>query len=154
MGELQDRNKDVVRALAAALTSGDADAFAGLHDPQGRNHAAAPFDLSEWPAEGKPFGPAEARETFTWLRTGSSDLQAEVEELLAEDDQVVAWFRITGTMTGPLGPAPASGNQVDFRQAQRYRLRDGRIVEHWAVRDDLRAMIQSGVVMPPGRPTG
>ena len=78
----------------------------------------------------------------------------EIEELLAEDDQVVAWVRMRGTMTGPRGPVPGSGRVVDFRHAQRFRLRDGRIIEHWAVRDDLRAMIQAGVVTPPERPTG
>ncbi len=38
--------------------------------------------------------------------------------------------------------------------AHRFRLRDGRIVAHWAVRDDLRAMIQSGVIRPPLPPAG
>ena len=75
MSEVQARNKDVVRTHFAALASGDADAFAATHDPEGRNHAPAPFDLSEWPAEGKPFGPAEARETLAWLRTGSPGLE-------------------------------------------------------------------------------
>lgn len=61
---------------------------------------------------------------------------------------------MTGTMTRPLGPASASGRHVDFHHAHRFRLNDGLIVEHWAVRDDLRAMIQAGVVMPPGRAPG
>ncbi len=153
MSEVQARNKEVVRTHFAALASGDAEAFAATHDPDGRNHAPAPFDLSEWPSEGKPFGPAEARETLAWLRTGSPDLNVEIEELLAEDDQVVAWVRVTGTLTGPRGPVPGSGRVVDLRHAHRFRLRDGRIIEHWAVRDDLRAMIQAGVVAPPERPS-
>jgi predicted ester cyclase len=151
VGEEQDRNKDVVRAHFAALDRGDANAFAETHDPEGRNHAPAPFDLSDWPMGGRPFGPAEARETLWWLRAGSPDLHVEIEDLIAEGDQVVAWIRMTGTMTGQRGPVPASGRPIDIRHAQRFRLRNGRIVEHWAVRDDLRAMIQSGVVTPPGR---
>jgi predicted ester cyclase len=154
MTDVQSRNKNVIRAHFAALNNGDADAFADTHDPHGRNHAPAPFDVSEWPPEGRPFGPGEARETLEWLRNGSPDLHAEIEELLAEDDQVVAWVRMRGSMTGPRGPAPAGGRSVDFRHAQRFRLHDGRIVEHWAVRDDLRAMIQAGVLTPPGRATG
>ena len=154
MSEVQAQNKDVVRALFAALNAGDADAFANTHDPQGCSHAPAPFDLSEWPSEGRPFGPAEARETVAWLRAGLPDLNAEIEELLAEDDQVIAWVRMTGTRTGPRGSVPGDGRAVDFRHAQRFRLRNGRIVEHWAVRDDLRAMIQAGVVTPPGPPAG
>ena len=152
MTDVETLNKDVVRAHFAALNGGDADAFAATHDPRGRNHAPAPFDLSDWPPEGRPFGPDEARETLAWLRTGSPDLHAEIEDLIAEGDQVVAWIRMTGTMTGPRGPVAPSGRAVDFRHAQRFRLRDGRIVEHWAVRDDLRAMIQAGVVSQPERP--
>ena len=115
MGEEQVLNKEVVRRHFSALSAGDADAFAATHDPDGVNHAPAPFDLSDWPSAGKPFGPAEARETLAWLRAGSPDLN------------------------------------VDVRHAHRFRLRGGRIVEHWAVRDDLRAMLQAGVVTPPDR---
>jgi len=74
----------------------------------------------------------------------SPDLRAELEELLADGDQVVASIRMTGTEPG--------GRRVDFRHAQRFRLRDGLIVEHWAVRDDLRARVQAGVVTPPVPP--
>jgi predicted ester cyclase len=153
MGEVQDRNKDVVRTHFAALSSGDADAFADTHDPAGMNHAPAPFDLSDWPPSGRPFGPAEARETLGWLRAGSPDLHVAIEDLVAENDQVVAWIRMTGTQSGSRGPIPASGRTIDFRHAHRFRLRDGRIVEHWAIRDDLMVMIQTGVVTPPGPPT-
>ena len=106
--------------------------------------SSAPFDLSDWPVEGKPFGPREARETFAYLRSFSPDLRIEIEELLADGDQVVAWLRATGSSP--------SGRRGDFRHAHRFRLRDGLIVEHWAVRDDLRAMVQAGVVAPPGPP--
>jgi len=140
----QARNKAAIEVHARALDAGDVEAWAATHAVDGVNHAPAPFDLSEWPAEGKPFGPKEARETFAFIRSFSPDLHVELEEMLADDDQVVAWLRMTGT-------AP-SGRRVDFHHAQRFRLRDGLIVEHWAVRDDLRAMVQAGVVTPPGSP--
>lgn len=147
-----EANKQVVRAHFAALNAGDAEAFAATHDPAGRNHAPAPFDLSEWPPEGKPFGPAEARQTFGYLRGNMPDLRVEIEDVIAEGDDVVAWIRMSGTQTGSGGPVPATGRAVDFHAAQRFRIRDGLITEHWAVRDDLRAMLQGGVLAPPGRP--
>lgn len=147
-----DRNKDVVRTHFAALNSGDYEVLDRIHDPAGRNHAPAPFDLSEWLPEGKPFGPDEVRATFEWLRAGAPDIHVEVEDLVAEGNQVVAWIRMTGTQTGTVGPIPPTGRATDFRHVHRFLLRDGRIVEHWAVRDDLRAMIQAGVVRPPGQP--
>jgi ketosteroid isomerase-like protein len=147
-----DRNKGLVRAHFEALDTGNYDALDRLHDPAGRNHAPGPFDLSEWPAEGRPFGPAEVRATFEWLRGGAADLHVEVEDLIAEGDQVDAWVRMTGTQAGAGGPVPAAGRATDSRHVHRFRIREGRIVEHWAVRDDLRAMLQAGVIQPPDRP--
>ena len=146
-----DRNKDVVRAHFAALSSGDYAALESVHDPDGRNHAPGPWDLSEWPPEGKPFGPAQVRETFAWLRAGTPDLNVEIENLLAEGDEVIAWVRMTGTQAGSRGPLPPTGRRIDFHHAHRFRFRNGRILEHWAIRDDLRAMVQAGVVRPPSR---
>lgn len=143
LDDQRDRNKAVIQAMSRALEAGNADAFAATH-AQGFNHAPAPFDLTDWPPEGKPFGPREARETLAFIRSFSPDLRVELEELLAEGDQVVAWLRFTGTTP--------NGRRVDFHHAQRFRLKDGLIVEHWAVRDDLRLMVQAGVVTPPGPP--
>ena len=143
MGSLEDENKRVVLAHFAALNAGDAEAFGATHAADGVNHAPAAFDLSDWPEEGKPFGPAQARETLIWLREGVPDSEIEVEALVAERDQVVAWIRVTGTR---------NGRPIDFRHAHRFRIRDGEILEHWAVRDDPRAMLQAGVVSPPGPP--
>jgi ketosteroid isomerase-like protein len=140
----RDRNKAVIEAQVRALDAGDVEAFAATHAEGGFNHAPAPFDLTDWPPEGKLFGPKEARETLPYIRSFSPDLRVELEELLAEGDQAVAWIRFTGTTP--------TGRRVDFHHAQRFRLRDGLIVEHWAVRDDLRVMVQAGVVTPPGPP--
>lgn len=140
--------KDVIVRWFSVFNTGDVAVFEDIHDPECRNHAPAPFDVSPWPAEGKPFGPADAGETVAWLRRTNPTLHVTIEHLLAEDDQVVAWIRATGTPTGD-GPIPASGRPVDFAQAHRFRVRDGKVVEHWAVRDDLRSMIQAGAIAPP-----
>lgn len=147
-----ESNKKVVRAHFEALATGDYEVLDRLHDPSGRNHAPAPFDLSEWPPGGKQFGPSDARATFEWLRGGTPDLAVEIEELIAEGDQVDAWVRMTGTPAGPTGPVRATGRATDVRHVHRFRIREGRIVEHWAVRDDLRLMLQAGVLQPPSRP--
>ena len=149
MGDLE-RNKALIRTYWDAVNAEDYVTLASIHDSSARNHAPAAFDLTEWPAEGRPFGPVEVGETYRWNRSGQPDLHVEVEELIAEVDQVVAWVRATSTLTGTGGPIPPTGRRVDFHQAHRFRIRDGRIVEHWAVRDDLRAVVQAGVVTAPG----
>lgn len=143
MDELE-RNRATIRAHFAALDSDDGDAFAATHATDARNHAPAAFDMIPYPAEGKPFGPREARETFDWLRGNWRDLRIEVEHLLAEGDQVVAWVKF-------LANSP-DGRPIEIHHAHRFRLAGGLIVEHWAVRDDLRAMLQAGIIQPPGPP--
>ena len=143
-----ERNKALIRTYWDAVNAEDYATLASLHDPAARNHAPAAFDLTEWPPDGKPFGPVEVCETYLWIRSGQPDLHVDVEALIAEDDQVVAWVRATSTLTGTAGPIPPTGRRVDFHHAHRFRISDGRIVEHWAVRDDLRAVVQAGVVTP------
>lgn len=147
-----ERNKALIQTYWDAVNSVDYATLASLHDPAARNHAPAAFDLTEWPPDGKPFGPVEVRETYQWIRRGQPDLHVDVEALIAEDDQVVAWVRATSTLTGTAGPIPPTGRRVDFHHAHRFRISDSRIVEHWAVRDDLRAVVQAGVVTSPSRP--
>ena len=143
-------SKAVVRAHFEVLNTGDYSQLDALHDADGRNHAPAAFDLSPWPAEGRPFGPADVRATFEWLRGALPDLHVSILDLIAEGDLVVARVRMSGTQTGDFGSVPATGKTVDFKHVHIFRLDNARIVEHWAVRDDLRAMLQLGVVAQPG----
>jgi hypothetical protein len=64
-GRVVDRleaNKQVVRTHFQALNDTNYKLLDRIHDPQGRNHAMATFDLSAWPEEGVPFGPRESKE--------------------------------------------------------------------------------------------
>lgn len=145
--------KRVVERWFSAFNSGDTSQLAEIHDAECHNHAPGPFDSTVWPVSGKAFGPDEAASTINWLRQNMPDLNVRIESLLGEADQVVAWIRATGTPTGP-GPIPPTGRRVDFAQAHRFRISEhGRIVEHWAVRDDLLSMLQSGAIDPPHRST-
>ena len=152
MSDERERNKKAVRAHFAALSSGDYSALERIYDPGARNYAAAPFE-DNVPVDGRPMGPADMRRTMEWLRGGMEDLKTDIEELIAEDDQVDAWVRSTGTPNGRTGPMPQAGARTDVYQVHRFRLHDGKIIGHWAVRDDLRMMIQSGVIKPPPRPS-
>lgn len=141
--------KRVIEEWFEVFNTGEVDRLGRIHAATCRNHAPGPFDLDEWPGEGRPFRPDDLAETITWLRSNQPDLRVEMESLLAEGDQVVAWIRSTGTPTGP-GPIPPTGRPVDFHHAHRFRIRDGQVIEHWAVRDDLRSMLQAGLLARPG----
>jgi predicted ester cyclase len=74
------------------------------------------------------------------------------EEIWNNKDLVAVRVLSEGTNLGPLnGVAPPTGKRFAARQSHWFRVEDGRLAEHWATREDLVAMLQLGVVQPPGR---
>jgi predicted ester cyclase len=114
-------------------------------------HAIEPFGSSE---PGSVEGPAAMREVVRWLREQFPDLHMEIELLAADGDVVAALVQSEGTNLGPLnGVMPPTGKRFSARQSHWFRVSDGKLVEHWATREDLPAMMQLGVIGPPGHPT-
>ena len=104
------------------------------------NHNAPP---------GSNRGPASMRQLITMLSTAFPDMHYTIEELVAEDDTVVIRVTVTGTHRGPFQGISPTGRS--FRQDQMHfiRFREGKVVEHRAVRDDLGVMRQLGVIPEP-----
>jgi steroid delta-isomerase-like uncharacterized protein len=73
------------------------------------------------------------------------DMRWEVEDLLADGDKVVARTTMTGTHGGDFFGIPASGREVRVAGIHMLTLRDGKIVRHDGVNDDLGLMRQLGV---------
>ena len=101
------------------------------------NHAAPP---------GSNRGPESMRQLITMLSTAFPDMHYAVEELVAEGDTVVARVTVSGTHRGPFQGIPPTGRSIRQAQMHFIRLRDGKAVEHRAVRDDLGVMRQLGVI--------
>lgn len=60
-----------------------------------------------------------------------------VEDLIAEDEKVVLRLHRSGTHE-------PTGRNFSIENVHIFRFADGKIVEHWAVRDDLGLMRQIG----------
>ncbi len=97
-------------------------------------------------------GPEAAKETMSWLRHSFPDLHFAVDEMIAEENQVWALVRMSGTHDNEFAGIPPTGNSFEIKQIHRFRLADGKITDHWAVRDDLGMMQQLGVIPAPGGP--
>ena len=80
------------------------------------------------------------------------DEKVSLSSLVAEGDRVAFWGRYTGTQTGPMGPFPPSGREMDVDMAGMFRIRDGRIAELWIVWDNLAGLVQLGHYAPPQAP--
>jgi len=110
-------------------------------------HAPAPFSES---APGRVNGPQAMRQTAEWLLAQFPDLHMTIEAMIAEGDTVAVRVLSEGTNLGPLnGVVPPTGKRFSARQSHWYRVVDGKLVEHWATREDLPAMLQLGVIQPP-----
>jgi len=81
-------------------------------------------------------------------RAAMPDQRWTQEMLIAEGDLVVIHGIREATWQADAfrGHATPKGTRVAVELVHIFRLRDGKVVEHWAVRDDLGMMKQLGVV--------
>ncbi len=79
------------------------------------------------------------------------DAKATVEELLADGDKVVARVSIRGTHQGAFRGIAPTGKPIALLGINIFRIANGKIVEHWAVRDDLSFLQQVGLFPGPGQ---
>lgn len=101
---------------------------------------------------GDPFpahGPAEVKKIVTMLRGMLPDLQIEIDAMVAEDDMVVTRYTSTATDSRGYMGRPPTGRTIRTTAMQMFRFRDGKIVESWAVRDDLSVLRQLGHLPAP-----
>lgn len=101
------------------------------------NHAAPAAMLS---------GPESLKEHVVLLRTSFPDLHFKIEDLIADEDRAAARITFGGTHRGVFRGFPPTDKSFVQSQMHIIRFVQGKIVEHWAVRDDLGLMQQLGIV--------
>ncbi len=94
-------------------------------------------------------GPESTRQVATMLRTAFPDLHFTIVELVAEGDTVAGRVTMSGTHLGPFQGIPPTGRSFEQAHMHFVRFRDGKAIEHRAVRDDLGMMRQLGVIPAP-----
>jgi steroid delta-isomerase-like uncharacterized protein len=131
-------NKDLIRRFTKAFNERDLEGAASLMADDVVNHAAIP----------------EAQGAKGWRRvadlvlTAVPDQRFTCEDLIAEGDRVVARVTVEGTQTGPMNmkllSVPASNRSFKTEHIHVFRIANGKIVEHWAGRDDFGMLRQLG----------
>ena len=125
------------RVLEELFEQGDLDAADRLIHPEFVNHEA-PSD--------NPQGPEGLKETVSWLRGLWGPMHADIEDELCEGDKVVARVTMHGRHVGEfLGKTP-TGKEFAAEQIHIWRVMDGKVIEHWSVRDDLGQALQLGLI--------
>ena len=117
------------------------------HDLRMAEAFFAPGFVNRNARPGTPHGPEGAREVFTRLWAGSSDMRFDLEAMVAEGDKVVCIGMMRGTHDGPFHGVPATRRPTAARHIHVLTFdRDGLITEHLAVRNDVTVLRQLGVM--------
>jgi predicted ester cyclase len=126
-----------VRTLWECLDRHDYDPIEPLVDPAFVNHVDGNEGFEPWKA------------IFTRATDAFPDLRWEVVALLGDGDEVAVVATGRGTHTGAdYRGVSAAGASFTWETMHLYRMRDGRILDHSAVRNDLAFVEQ----LRAGRP--
>ena len=90
------------------------------------------------------------RQFWTAFFGAIPDLSATMEDLVISGDRVVGRYVYRGTHIGELMGIPASGNAVEMRSIDIWRVQDGMFVEHWDELNLLEVFQQVGALPPFG----
>ena len=138
-----EQNKALVRRLVEeVINQGNVSVIDELAMPDFVEHEELP--------PGIPPGLEGSKAMFTMLRSGFPDLNATIEHLIAEGDEVVLHMTWRGTHTGEFMGIPPTGNSISVNVIDIMRVAEGKFVEHWGVMDSMAMMHQLGVVPAPG----
>jgi steroid delta-isomerase-like uncharacterized protein len=89
-----------------------------------------------------PEGPQGVRDFFSVLRDALDDLELSIDEMVAEGEWVAVATTTCGNHTGELLGIPPTGRRVRISGVDMIRVRDGRIVEHRGVTDNVGLLRQ------------
>jgi predicted ester cyclase len=138
-----EENKAVVLRYVEEVWNGhDLDAIDGLVSPEYFNHAAS---TEEYRRGG-------ARRAVEWVLSVFPDHRFEVEDAAADGQTVALRGTMVATHEGELEGIAPTGKRVLAQQSHWFRVVDGKLAEHWAVRDDLSMLQQLGIMPDPGQP--
>lgn len=136
------RNKEIIRRQIENWTKGDLETIAADFAEDTLNH-------------GEAVGREGVRIVIEDIWQTFPDFRGEILDLVAEDDTVVAYVKVSGTHLG-VGEIPVNGGMLvgveptgkkfTVRHIHLYKMRDGKIIDHHATRDDLGMMQQLGLL--------
>lgn len=136
----RDNNIAALQRFGMAASSGNYQAF---------NDVVAPDSIDHDPAPGQVPGPDGFGQLFTDLHTAFPDMEINIEQMVANEDNIAIAYTLTGTHQGPfMGFAP-TGKRIKARGVQISKFADGKLVERWGSSDQLGMLQQLGLIPSP-----
>jgi predicted ester cyclase len=134
------------------MASGDLSDFERIVHPHAVNREA-----KDEPPAASEMGPNGFYATALWLRAAFADLDFEIHDVIADGDLVAIRNTMSGRHHGAMvgfendevGTVfPPTGRTFASTQTHWFRLADGKVIEHWANRDDIGTAQQLGWIPP------
>jgi steroid delta-isomerase-like uncharacterized protein len=139
-----DQNRAIVQQHHERLNRGNLDAAVTDFAEDALNH-------------GRSVGRGGVERVIRDIFATFPDFRMDIVDIIAADDSVVVRVKSSGTHLG-VGKVPVqggiffnvqpTGKHYDVQHIHWYKLRDGKIVEHYANRDDVGQMQQLGMLPP------
>jgi steroid delta-isomerase-like uncharacterized protein len=138
-----DDNKAIVRRFVDEIFVG------GRHETVDEL-LADDFVAHTWPSTGHPKDDLKA--AIDRVAGGLADPVFTIEDVIAEGDRVAVRLTTAATHVGEFMGMPPSGKRYSIEEIHIFRIRSGKVVEHWHQFDQMGLMRQLGAA-PGGSPT-
>jgi len=135
------------------MTEGTREDFEPVYHPEAVNREGRIE-----PPECRVGGPAGFYATARWLRSAFEGLAYEIHHVVADGNLVAVNSTMSGRHVAPFAVYtpdgavdtvfPPTGKTFAVTQSHWFRIQDGKVVDHWANRDDLGQAKQLGWVPP------
>jgi ketosteroid isomerase-like protein len=158
-----DANKTLVKRYFDAMERGALDEALEFWASEATNYASG--RKGQQPTRGRD----AIGMVLRMLSAAFPDRQYQIDDIIAEHDQVVCRMTVSGKFGGSpprpslqvppswvgvegteLVPASGVGKPYSVKHVHIFRIADGQITDHWAARDDLGLLLQLGAIAPPG----
>jgi steroid delta-isomerase-like uncharacterized protein len=127
----------VIREFIDAFNRADLEGATALIAPDAVDHAAFP---------GQSPGLEGWCQKWDMFHASFSSLHWTIEQSVEEGDIVASRYTVRGVHSGDFMGAPATGRTLEAAAMDMIRVRDGKILEHWALLDQAALMAQMGMM--------
>jgi len=141
--KLQEANKEIIRKYFKAIDEEGKTANAEI-----LNDFLSEDFIEHDPAPGIPPTRDGWKQLFKMFAESTPGYHV-INDLIAEDDKVVAHITAYGKHVGTIFGIPATNKEFSMKGIVIWRLKNRKIIEHWAQNDMVGMMIQLGVMQPP-----
>lgn len=133
-----EANKQLCRDYFAAFLGRDA-AWMDRHIAPTfvRHDPGLPFEVR---------GPAGVLQLHDALMPAFPDMKLPLLDFVAEGEKVLVRLKVQATHTGSFGDMKATGRKIDIDVLDLFQIRDNRLIEHWALLDNLGMLKQLGAL--------